>query len=141
MTNTINNKALIIKPSAIIDGVPHITREYVPTALALTNGGFFTVEYIQRTTKELKTMHATLHYKGATVGGTPAYNATQKRLTIVRDMHASRRGERPIRSLAWEGIQSILFQDTLYKVMSEEQEAQIDEQANLDYDSYNLGEF
>ena len=140
MTTLIDIEALIIKPQAILSGVPYISRDYVPKALALTNGGFFTVEYIGRTTGELKTMHATLHYKGATVGGTSSYNANEKRLTIVRDMSATRRGERPIRSLAWEGIQSIKFQNTTYLVMSEELEAQIDYEADLLRDAQALGE-
>jgi hypothetical protein len=132
---------LLITPFLSVNGKHYITRAQVPYALAKTSGGFFSVEYVGRHANGVaKRMHCTLHYKGATVGGSASYVASAKSLTLVRDMDATRRGERPIRSLAWEGIQSIKFQNTVYLVLSDEDEALLDEQANLDYDSQNLGE-
>jgi len=118
----------------------YITASDVPMVLANTKGGFFSVEYIARTTGERKTMNATLHYKGATVGGSSSYNATEKRLTIVRDLNATRRGERPIRSLAWEGVRRITFNKMVYIVVDDDTMAELDEQANLYRDAIALGE-
>ena len=71
------------------------------TAL-VSDGKIFSVEFIKRTTGELRRMTCRIGVKKHLKGGEKAYSAAQKRLLTVFDMDA-----KGYRSIPLEGIQSV----------------------------------
>ena len=92
-----------------------ITTTEVRSILEGTNGAFFSVEFIKRTTGELRKMTATLNYQSKLKGGTASYDAFEKGLLVVADTLALRKTpERAIRSIPLENVLSINAGGTLY---------------------------
>jgi hypothetical protein len=63
-----------------------LTRGQIHNFLRSLNGSFFSVDFIKRTTGELRTMRATTNYKSKLVGGVLKYDADEKKLIPVWDM-------------------------------------------------------
>lgn len=93
-----------------------ITPEEVEKVLRDTRGGFFTVIFMKRTTREMRTMRATLNYKGELKGGDPAYDHASKKLLVVRDMDATRKGDDAIRSIPWDAVYEIRANNNVYVI-------------------------
>ena len=93
-----------------------VTPEEVESILRATRGGFFTVVFTKRTTGELRTMHATLNLKSALKGGDSAYDHASKKLLVVRDMDATRKGDKAIRSIPWDAVLTINANGNKYRV-------------------------
>ena len=93
-----------------------VTPQEVENILRDTRGGFFTVVFTKRTTGELRTMHATLNYKGELKGGAPAYDHASKKLLVVRDMDATRKGDDAIRSIPWDAVHQINANGNVYLI-------------------------
>ena len=93
-----------------------LTPQEVEQVLRDTRGGFFTVTFTKRTTGELRTMHATLNYKGALKGGDSAYDHKAKSLLVVRDMDATRANGNvdAIRSIPWDAVHEIHANGNVY---------------------------
>ena len=95
-----------------------VTPQEVESILRATRGGFFTVVFTKRTTGELRTMHATLNYKGALKGGDSAYDHASKKLLVVRDMDATRANGNvdAIRSIPWDAVHQINANGNVYLI-------------------------
>lgn len=95
-----------------------VSPQEVEDVLRSTRGGFFTVVFTKRSTGELRTMHATLNYKGALKGGTAKYDHKAKSLLVVRDMDATRANgnEDAIRSIPWDAVHQITANGQTYIV-------------------------
>ena len=63
-----------------------ISRDAVHDFLRALNGKFFTVEFIKRSTGEVRVMRATTNYTSKLAGGSLNYDANAKRLIPVWDM-------------------------------------------------------
>jgi hypothetical protein len=95
-----------------------VTPQEVESILRATRGGFFTVTFTKRTTGELRTMHATLNYKGALKGGEAKYDHKAKSLLVVRDVDATRANGNvdAIRSIPWDAVLTINANGNKYRV-------------------------
>lgn len=71
-----------------------IKRDEVLDFLRGLNGKFFTIEFVKRTTGEVREMRATTNYQKHLKGGTLNYDATAKNLIPVWDL--DKRGFRSI---------------------------------------------
>lgn len=69
-----------------------------------TNGKIFSIKFIKRTTKELRSMVCRTGVKKHLKGGEPAYDPKEKDLIVVYDMQS-----KGYRSIPKEGIQEILI--------------------------------
>ena len=63
-----------------------ISKDLVHDFIRNLNGKFFTIEFIKRTTGELRVMRATTNYDSKVVGGSMKYDPTAKQLIPVWDM-------------------------------------------------------
>ena len=63
-----------------------LSRDKVHDFLRALNGKFFTVEFIKRTTGEVRSMRATTNYTSKLAGGDLKYDADAKKLIPVWDM-------------------------------------------------------
>lgn len=76
-----------------------------------TERTIFTVEFIKRTTGELRKMRAVRNYKSLLVGGEAAYNAIDYKLLVVRDLDKG-----AIRSIPVDAIVRITTRGEDYEV-------------------------
>ncbi len=63
-----------------------INRDGVHKFLRSLNGKFFTIEFIKRTTGEVRIMRATTNYESKLAGGSLGYDADAKSLIPVWDL-------------------------------------------------------
>lgn len=90
-----------------------IKRDDLRAFLTGLHGQFFTVEFIKRSTGELRTMNATLNYRSLLVGGAAKYDAKEKGLLVVRD-----EGKNAIRSIPLDSVLVIRAKGNSYEVTS-----------------------
>ena len=75
------------------------------------NGKFFTVEFIKRSTGEVRVMRATTNYDSKTVGGVMTYDANAKQLIPVWDMD-----KKAFRSIPTDSVRRIVALGNTYLV-------------------------
>lgn len=88
-----------------------LKRENVHQFLRALNGKFFTVEFIKRTTGELRVMTATTNYESKLAGGEAAYDFDEKKLIPVWDM-----AKQGFRSIPTDAVLVIRANGEEYKV-------------------------
>ena len=76
-----------------------------------SKGQYFTVEFIKRTTGELRNMQCKLNINSYRKGGQPAYNASEKNLIHVADVKT-----RAFRSINLDGLQKLKINGEEYEV-------------------------
>ena len=89
-----------------------LKRSDVRDVLQGTNGKFFTVTFIKRTSGEKRKMNASLNYKGLLKGGDATYDAKSKGLLIVRDCT-----KQAIRSIPLDAVLEISANGNTYQVV------------------------
>lgn len=89
-----------------------INRAGVHTFLRSLNGKFFTVEFIKRTTGELRVMRATTNYESKLAGGDLKYDANAKALIPVWDME-----KQAFRSIPTDSVKVIRALGNTYTVI------------------------
>lgn len=75
-------------------------------------GKFFTIEFIKRTTGELRVMRATTNYKSYLAGGQPKYDFIEKNTLPVLDLE-----KQSIRSISLDAVLVIRALGNVYKVV------------------------
>lgn len=75
------------------------------------NGKFFTVEFVKRTTGEVRKMTATTNYATKLAGGDAAYDFTEKKLIPVWDI-----AKQAFRSIPLDAVLTINAKGNTYKV-------------------------
>jgi hypothetical protein len=90
-----------------------IKQDKVGEFLRSLNGKFFTVEFIKRTTGELRVMTATTNYQSKLVGGELNYDADAKKLIPVWDTQ-----KKAFRSIPTDSVQVIRALGQTYKVVA-----------------------
>lgn len=99
-----------------------ITREAVGDLIYATQGTFFTVAFIKRTTGDERVMRATLNYASELVGGEAKYDARENNLVVVRDLDATREGKPAIRSINLDAVLWVKAKGKRYDVISDKEE-------------------
>jgi len=90
-----------------------INRDAVHTFIRNLNGKFFTVEFVKRSTGEVRIMRATTNYESKTVGGLMKYDANAKSLIPVWDMD-----KKAFRSIPTDAVLRIKALGNTYEVKS-----------------------
>ena len=90
-----------------------ITRLEAVEVIRATQGKFFGVEFVKRTTGEVRKMQARLNVKKYLKGGVLGYNPKEKNLIMCFDMNNG------YRAIAVEGITEIQANGNTYKVSGE----------------------
>lgn len=101
-----------------------MTRDEAVRQIRSTAGKIFACEFTKRTTGERRVMVCRLHVRSRLRGGSPAYDAAEKNLITVFDMHKNAFRSVPIEGLTrvrvdgeWRSIdpvQAELFPPTPY---------------------------
>jgi hypothetical protein len=78
------------------------------------NGKFFTIQFIKRTTGEVRKMTATTNYQSKLAGGDATYSFTEKKLIPVWDL-----GKQAFRSIPLDAVLTIKANGNAYKVNHE----------------------
>ena len=78
------------------------------------NGKFFTIEFVKRTTGEVRKMTATTNYQSKLAGGDATYSFTEKKLIPVWDL-----GKQAFRSIPLDAVLTIKANGNAYKVNHE----------------------
>lgn len=88
-----------------------INLEQAIDLIANSKGQFFTVEFIKRTTGELRTMQCKLFIENYLKGGEAAYNAREKNLIHVADIKTH-----GYRSINLDGLRKLKIHGEEYEV-------------------------
>lgn len=88
-----------------------IEKAQVHGFLRSLNGKFFTVEFIKRSTGEIRVMRATTNYQSKLAGGDLAYDANAKSLIPVWDMD-----KKAFRSIPTDAVLRIVALGNTYEV-------------------------
>lgn len=88
-----------------------LSKSQVMEFLRNLNGKFFTVEFIKRSTGEVRVMNATTNYESKLAGGDAAYNFSEKQLIPVWDLQ-----KQAFRSIPTDAVQVIRVAGITYKV-------------------------
>ena len=82
-----------------------LARSGVRDYLESLNGKFFVVEFIKRTTGELRKLQATTNLTSHLKGGEASYDAKEKGLLVVIDLQAAKKNpDRAFRSIPLENV-------------------------------------
>jgi hypothetical protein len=75
------------------------------------NGKFFTIEFVKRTTGEVRKMTATTNYQSKLAGGEATYDFTEKKLIPVWDL-----AKQAFRSIPLDAVLTINAKGDTYKI-------------------------
>ena len=89
-----------------------LQRSEVRSFLEGLKGKFFTVEFIKRSTGELRVMNCTTNYQSKLAGGEAAYDFNAKQLIPVFDLQ-----KKGFRSIPLDAVLVIRARDNEYKVV------------------------
>lgn len=85
--------------------------------LTALNGKFFTVEFIKRSTGEVRVMRATTNFESHLKGGQATYDAKAKNLVVVLDLEALKATpDKAFRSIPAENVLTIKANGNVYTV-------------------------
>lgn len=76
------------------------------------NGKFFTIEFVKRTTGEVRKMTATTNYQSKLAGGEAAYDFGEKKLIPVWDL-----AKQAFRSIPLDSVLTINAKGDTYKIV------------------------
>ena len=93
-----------------------INKAQAKNLIVNSNGGFFTVTFIKRTTGEVRTMNCTSNYKKLLKGGQAKYNALERDLVVVMDVAKHKKGESAIRSIPLDSLLKLSISNEEYLV-------------------------
>lgn len=88
-----------------------ISKSLVHDFIRSLNGKFFTVEFVKRSTGEVRIMRATTNYDSKTVGGVMTYDANAKQLIPVWDLE-----KKAFRSIPTDAVLRIVALGNTYEV-------------------------
>ena len=96
-----------------------ISRVKAIELIGKSKGKCFTVVFVKRTDGSVRTMNCRLNVKKYTVGGTLAYNPTEKHLIPVWDTKAKSESDSGYRMINTDSIISVTIEGVTYEVEPE----------------------